>query len=279
MKLAFSSNAFRRYTLSETISILADIGYQGIEIMCDKPHIWPEDATEEELYLIKEDLKQNDLAISNLNAFMMCAIGDFYHPSWIEKEKDLRRLRISHTIGALRVASFLGARTVSTEPGGPLEEGLRRSEALEVFKEGLLEVLTFARRKHLKILIEPEPALLIEDPEEFEKFLMDIPPDMHDSISLNFDVGHIFCIGKDPARLIRIFGKRISHFHLEDIPADRRHLHLLPGKGAIDFASVVEAIQDISYEGFLTVELYPYIENPAEAAKLAFRFFKRFFGD
>ena len=41
MKFAFSSNAFLHRTLSETISCLAGIGYQGIEIMADVPHAYP----------------------------------------------------------------------------------------------------------------------------------------------------------------------------------------------------------------------------------------------
>ena len=35
MNFAFSSNAFRRYTLLDTIHILSAMGYQGIEIMAE----------------------------------------------------------------------------------------------------------------------------------------------------------------------------------------------------------------------------------------------------
>ena len=41
MKLAFSSNAFRAHSIEETIGILAGIGYDGVELMCDAPHAWP----------------------------------------------------------------------------------------------------------------------------------------------------------------------------------------------------------------------------------------------
>ncbi|HIJ75127.1 MAG TPA: sugar phosphate isomerase/epimerase, partial [Deltaproteobacteria bacterium] len=51
MKFAFSSNAFLQCTLSETISILAGIGYEGIEIMADVPHAYP-------LYFTGEDIRQ-----------------------------------------------------------------------------------------------------------------------------------------------------------------------------------------------------------------------------
>ena len=47
------------------------------------------------------------------------------------------------------------------------------------------------------------------------------------------------------------------------------HQHLTPGKGVIDFAGVFSALKDIGYNGWTTVELYPY-ETTAGVAKLAF---------
>ena len=38
MKLAFSTNAFKRYSLEDSIRAIAKIGYSGVEILCDVPH-------------------------------------------------------------------------------------------------------------------------------------------------------------------------------------------------------------------------------------------------
>jgi sugar phosphate isomerase/epimerase len=57
--------------------------------------------------------------------------------------------------------------------------------------------------------------------------------------------------------------------HLEDIAGSRVHHHLIPGEGAIDFASVLKALQEIQYNGWVTIELYPYTEDPDYAAKTA----------
>ena len=61
--------------------------------------------------------------------------------------------------------------------------------------------------------------------------------------------------------------KYIRHFHLEDIAATRVHHHLVPGEGVIDFGACFRAIQAIKYDGWVTIELYPYIADP----DLAFR--------
>jgi len=45
MKLAFSSNAFKAYSLEASIKEIRAIGYEGVEILCDYPHAYPPDMT------------------------------------------------------------------------------------------------------------------------------------------------------------------------------------------------------------------------------------------
>ena len=46
-------------------------------------------------------------------------------------------------------------------------------------------------------------------------------------------------------------------------------LDLVPGHGAIDFAATLRAIEATGYDGWLTVELYPYLDSPDHAAREA----------
>ena len=254
MKFAFSANAFRRYDLLDTIGILADLGYQGIEILADIPHAYPPDLKSEDIEKIKTALNYNELSVSNINAFMLHGIQDTYHPSWIEQDPSKRAQRIDYTLQCIDLAAQLGIDILSTEPGGPLL-GIDEQVGLSFFKEGLAAVYEKAKDKGVRILIEPEPGLLIENSFQLRSFLEDLDPEV---FGLNFDIGHFFCVGEDPSACIREMRDVIYHFHLEDIAATREHHHLLPGKGAIDFSRVMEAIQDIEYDGFITVELYPY---------------------
>jgi sugar phosphate isomerase/epimerase len=66
-----------------------------------------------------------------------------------------------------------------------------------------------------------------------------------------------------------MLAKHIRHVHLEDIASSRVHQHLLPGEGAIDFPPVIKALKSGGYNGWITIELYPYIENPDTVARLA----------
>jgi len=270
MKFAFSSNAFLRYDLLETIRIISRTGYDGIEIMADVPHAYPLHLTERKIEEIKAALNDNHLEISNINAFMHHADGDTYHPSWIEKDQGLRAKRVDYTLRCIDLAVQLGAHNISTEPGGPLE-GMHREEGLRLYKEGLAAVKDRARDKGIRILIEPEPGLLIENSSQFTELFEELD---HEVFGLNFDIGHFFCVGEDPAELCRSMNNAVHHFHLEDIAPTREHFHLIPGHGAIDLSNVLNTIEGIGYDGFVTVELYTYEHVAAEVADEALQYLR-----
>ena len=267
MKFAFSSNAYRNFKIEECIESIHSAGYDAIEIMCDIPHAFPP-LSDDKIKSIKDSLKKNLMSISNLNGFMMKAIEDFHHPSWIEESHDYRQKRIDHTKNCLKLASYLGARTVSTEPGGPKTSQSTKKE-LQLFQHGLLEVLSLAEELKIHLLIEPEPELLIENSNQFLNFI-----EKFDSkyIGLNFDIGHFFCVDEDPAKLIHEMQDYIHHIHLEDIDSARKHYHLIPGRGCIDFKKIFNSLNSIDYDGFITIELYPYQDNPKQAAAESMKF-------
>ena len=66
----------------------------------------------------------------------------------------------------------------------------------------------------------------------------------------------------------------IEHVHLEDISKDRVHNHLIPGHGTINFEKIFSNLEKIRYEGFITIELYPYLEQPEKAASEALNHLK-----
>ncbi len=272
MKFAFSSNAFLHHDLMETITILADLGYEGIEIMADVPHAYPLHLDDEAIDRTARHLSSKGLKVSNINAFMHHADGDTYHPSWIEQDENLRRKRIQYTLACIDLAARWGVKTISTEPGGPLENGMSSREGIRLFREGLAAVEQKARSQGVRVLIEPEPGLLIENSRQFKDFFEDLDPEV---FGINFDIGHFFCVGEDPAALVKSLRDVTHHYHLEDIAASREHHHLMLGHGAIDIPGVLRAIHEVGYDGFVTVELYTYAEDARGAALEALEFLRR----
>ncbi|MFP4305814.1 MAG: sugar phosphate isomerase/epimerase family protein [Desulfococcaceae bacterium] len=273
MVFGYSTNAFKRHSLLESIEKIADLGFGGLEIMCDTPHLYPPDFGQEDVAAVREAVARRGLVITNLNCFTLFAVGDTYLPSWIEPDPARREIRLEHTLACLRVAESLGAGCISVPPGGPLE-GMDRADAYRLFRLGLEGVLPEAENRRVRVLIEPEPDLLIENSREFLEFIRDF---RSPALGLNFDIGHFFCVGEDPARMFERLREWVGHVHLEDIAASRVHEHLIPGLGAIPFGEVFEAMRETGYDGDICLELYPYLDDPEGAGRESLEFLRPVF--
>jgi sugar phosphate isomerase/epimerase len=263
MIFGYSTNAFVKFALLESLEKIAGLGFRGVEIMCDRPHLYPPDFGPGMIDQLKEKLKSHDLKVTNLNSFTLFAVGDTYLPSWIEPDKERRDIRIQHTKACLKIADALGCANISVPPGGPLD-GMSRDAAMSLFHQGLEKVVPLAEELGVKILVEPEPDLLMENTAEFRSFIKDV---RSEAVGLNFDIGHFFCAGEDPAAAFAELYEWVGHVHLEDIAASRRHNHLIPGLGAIQFRDVFNTMVKLDYQGDISLELYPYEDKPETAGK------------
>ncbi len=272
VKFAFSTNAYKKHSLEDAISSIAALGYAGVEIMADVPHAYPPHISPVRIQSLKSLLEKFKLGISNVNAFTLFALGDTYHPSWIEADSALRRQRITHTLNCIEMAAALGAKSISLQPGGPLGTD-DRTTGLDRYEAGLHEVLPAAQKHHIILTVEPEPGLLIETSTQCIEFLSRMN---HPNLKMNCDLGHFFCVGEDPARVLENAQPWIAHIHLEDIREDRIHQHLIPGRGAMNWPAIFKAIRTIQYTGWVTVELYPYESTAEEAARAAIDFLQKF---
>ena len=263
MTLGYSTNAFTQYTLTESIEKIAALGFSGVEIMCDQPHLYPPEYRQEDLLALKKELDRLGLTVTNLNSFTLFAVGDTYLPSWIEPEKERRDMRIAHTLACLEIASVLECANISIPPGGPLM-GMARDEAMGLFYNGLETVIPVAERLGVRLLVEPEPDLMIERTSEFLDFIKDMQSSI---VGINFDIGHFFCAGEDPARAFEKLHEWVGHVHIEDIGKSRIHQHLVAGDGAIDLEDVLTTMAKLRYSGDVSLELYPYVNMPEKAGE------------
>ncbi len=263
MIFGYSTNAFVKYSLVESLEKIAGLGFGGVEIMGDRPHLYPPDFNATNRALLKATIKKHNLKVTNLNSFTLFAVGDTYLPSWIEPEKQRRDIRIRHTIECLKMADELGCGNISIPPGGPLNN-MTRNEAISLFHKGLEKVIPLAEALEVKILVEPEPDLMLENTADFKMFIKDVKSSV---LGLNFDIGHFFCAGEDPAIALQELFEWIGHVHLEDIAADRVHQHLIAGHGTINFLAIFQEMKRLKYNGDISLELYPYVDSPESAGQ------------
>lgn len=274
--LAFSTNAYVRYTLEEAIRSIARLGYNGVEILADRPHAFLDDQWNG-FEALKDALSSSGLAVSNINAntatgfFVSGHNGDAFEPSLSNPGESLRRWRIDYTKRCIDLAAALGCRSVSITSGPVPVSEQDEGQGMDLFIEALREILDYGRGCYVSIGIEYEPGLLIGDAWKTAAILDALQSTY---LGVNLDIGHAYVLGEDLREIITMFGSRILNIHIEDIK-DRRHFHLIPGLGDIDFDSLIRALKDIDYRHYLTVELYTYSDTPAEAAAEALDFFRK----
>ena len=268
MRFGYSTNAFVRFPLIESVEKIARLGFRGVEIMCDKPHLYPPEFGEEDMTLLKKVILERRLKVTNLNSFTLFAVGDTYLPSWIEPEKERRDIRVRHTLECLKVADHLGCGNISVPPGGPMNE-LSREQAVSLFHRGLEQVMPLAEEIGVRVLVEPEPHLLIENTPQFKSFMKDVASAY---VGLNFDMGHFFCVGEEPTEAFEELCQWVGHVHLEDIAPSRVHNHLIAGQGTLPFPAIFRTMARLGYEGDISLELYPYVDMPEEAGRTSLEY-------
>jgi sugar phosphate isomerase/epimerase len=120
-------------------------------------------------------------------------------------------------------------------------------------------------RHGVRLGIEFEPGHLVGSAAQMCDLLAALDSPL---VGVNLDIGHVVCAGEDPAEAVRALRGRIWNVHLEDIRG-RIHEHLIPGEGDVDFRAVFSALEETGYDGFVTLELYPYADDPGGAGRRA----------
>ena len=270
--LAFSTNAYTNFSLPEACDRIAAAGYEAVEILADVPHAYPLTYSEHQARRLKERLDGLGLRPVAINA--NTAMGYFnpvpknltFEPSLISADEVRREDRIALIRRAMALANHLESPVVTITTGQALSgepaEGLR-----DRLLAGLEQVVQAADLAGVDVAIEPEPGQFIETSADLKALLDDVD---HPRLGANLDVGHAWCAGDDPAEAVRLLGQHLKHLHLEDIK-DRRHYHLIPGLGEMDFKAIRRALDAVGYSAAAAVELYTYKDDPDRAAAEAFR--------
>jgi sugar phosphate isomerase/epimerase len=278
MKLSFSTNAFVRFRVVEAIGIIAKTGYSGVEILADIPHLYPLSTTGPELDVVADSLQKNRIEAANINA--NTAVGYYgakfweplFEPSLANPERDARKWRVEFTKKCIDMAAFLSCRNVSVT-SGRMVPGVKPETSWALLKQSIFEIVEYAAARHVRVGMEYEPGLLVERADELEGLILEIGAE---NFGANLDFGHSHLAGEAPVDVAERLASRIFHIHLEDIRG-RKHYHLIPGEGDIDFEDIFRALAGIEYDGFVTVELYTCPENPAQAARKAFDYLRDVF--
>ena len=297
MKLGFSINAFAgdrfRPFPQKALEIISEAGYRHIELVFDKPYFWLKDLDLPRIAEIKTFLKRHQLEAVDVSS---CTAGGYerpdddvappgqrFGPSFADEDESRRRLRVEHVKKVIDFSVMLNCPDINSSTGYQ-PAGRDGKEAWEDVKKCYREVVRYAAERDAWINIEYEPGkygpggLFIANAKDTLKMIEDVG---EGNLGVNLDIGHSVVCGENPVEVIKTFAEKglLRHVHLEDIK-DNIHFHEVPGDGDIDFQPIFKAMQEVNYQGSVTLELYSlWDRDPADAAIRSHQYLMSNFGE
>ncbi|MBQ1081241.1 sugar phosphate isomerase/epimerase [Nocardiopsis sp. B62] len=252
LRLGYGTNGFWDHRLVDALAIIADLGYEGVGLTLDHPHLDP----------FSLDVKARVAAVARrldeLGLAVVVETGARYlldprrkHEPTLVSDRD-RDVRVDLLRRAVRIAHTLGAEAVSFW-SGVLPAGATREEGRERLLSGVEKVLVTAEELGVDLAFEPEPGMFaerLEDVLELRRALGDPA-----RLRVTLDVGHGVCNEPDgPEGTVARAGDLIANVQLDDM-RPRVHEHLEFGEGDLDLAGVLGALDRVGYTGLASVEL------------------------
>jgi len=250
----FNTNHF------DGIEIASGLGLQGVQIYATTGEFSPATLTEEKKEAYKQLLAQKNMVISAL-----CGDMGGYGFEIAEDNVD----RVEKTKQIIDLAVEFGSSVVTTHIGViPADKSEPR---YAVMLEALTECGLYAKSKGVTLAIETGP--------EKAKTLLAFLQDTKGGVGVNLDPANFTMVtGQDAVEAVYMLKDYIVHTHAKDgimldpeqDPTDVYHAFAVGGvdalnackgfkemplgEGQVDWPAYINALNDIGFEGFLTIE-------------------------
>jgi protein FrlC len=227
--------------LEDSIDVVADAGYDGIELGAAAPHAYPDYLTAERRDAVNRHLERRGIAVSALCP----AVGG--GPGFNSVSPDLpeREAGAEYIEKCLELARDLNCETMIWL-AGIRRYGQSPDEAWRLAVEGLQRAAESAERYGVRLVLEatPRDSNVVEDAGDCLRLLNDA--DVAGGVML--DTFHIYYRNEDIRAALRDAGDRLEYLHLSD--TDRT-----PPGTHHDFGSVIAELTAMGYSGWLSMEI------------------------
>jgi len=223
------------------VAEIARLGYDGVELAVRDPKLLDADYVEEVIGRLGLEVP----AIGTGQAYGEEGLS-FTDPGESVRRRAMERIReqirFARRFDALVILGLIRGKAV---PG----VGCERATAWLV--EALGECAALAEEEGVKLALEPlnrYETNLVNTVAEALQLIEEVGSEV---VGLLFDTFHANIEEPFIERGIRAAGSRLLHVHVAD--SNRWH----PGAGHLDFASIVRALREVGYEGYLSAEILP----------------------
>jgi L-ribulose-5-phosphate 3-epimerase len=251
LRYGYGTNGFANHRLVDALTILADLGYQGVALTLDHHHLDPFAAD------LARRTAELGTRLHRLGLAVVVETGARYlldplrkHAPTLLDDQPERRLEFLRR--AVRVGADLGAEAVSFW-AGVRPSMVDQETAWQRLVRGCAGIVELAADAGVPLGFEPEPGMLVADIAGWQRLRSDLgaPP----GFGITLDIGHCRCLEPVPeAECVAAIAKHLVNVQIDD---HRRgvHEHLPFGEGEIDFPPVLAALAGAGYRGLVAVEL------------------------
>lgn len=267
MRYAICNETFEGWDHERVCRFVAELGYTGLELA---PFTLAPRITEVSAERRRELRRQAESAgVRILGLHWLLARTEGFHLT--SPDAAVRR-RTAVYLGELaRAARDLGGELLVL--GSPAQRrippGCSREQAAEFALDTLRQLLPVLEETGIWLCLEPlappEADFLLNAAEAVE--LLDALH--HPLCALHLDVKAMAAEPLPTPEVIRRYGRRLKHFHANDV--NRRG----PGFGATDFVPIFEALRDIGYDGWVSIEVFDYAPDPETIARNSLAYLRR----
>lgn len=177
-----------------------------------------------------------------------------------DSTREERELHLEELKKTIPIAKMLGARYWVVHPLLPfygMDEDSNYDENWKINLDFFSSLLPVAKEHDITICLENVPSSKYKRfllPEETLRFIREIN-DEHFRMCL--DTGHCAYYGRSPAEIARLAGKDLAVTHVHDTKSVGRDEHLFPSFGIIDWKDLASALNEIDYNGVISLETGP----------------------
>lgn len=173
---------------------------------------------------------------------------------------------VEYNTRVARFAAQNGSDRIVLGPRGPRTAGGTTLEELKTAARAINESAKRCYDLGVKACVHPHLNTEIQDENELDAIMEMTDPNF---VFFCPDTAHLTKAGMDPVTVMRRYKDRIAYMHIKDVTPDepdRTHFPVFSGDealpifcelglGSIDFPAVVRLLEEIQYDGWMTIEI------------------------
>jgi hexulose-6-phosphate isomerase len=241
--------------VEDCIAHAAEAGFDGIELCLAEEGEFSMETPQAHVRRIARTADAAGLEV------MSIATGLYWKYSPTASDPAARRKAFEVAVRQMELATETGANTILYVPGAVNVPWVAGSEVVDYevayarARETLLELVEVADRLDVRIGIENVWNKFLLSPLEMRSFIDEIG---HPKVGAYLDVGNVLVSGY-PEQWVRILGHRILKVHAKDFRTDIGNIHGFTGllQGDVNWPGVIEALEAVGYDGYITAEIMP----------------------